>query len=204
MSAGRIRNRGCVPYLDGEGVFLKPLITIESKKESCYDRKMSPFQRLYMHQTLASARRYAYFKPFDNLIPKDELDFTLTTTFNESSEVFPETVDVYFQPETLGIATWRRLRNTRDLTPDREQMAASLKHPGSSGDGPKSKSDRAGRGKKKIVIPYRYNLAHKLLIGGITEKKHPSSIKLMNSSHHSPQTNAGYSRQPSDGNFYQY
>lgn len=46
--------------------------------------------------------------------------------------------------------------------------------------------------------------AHKVLIGGITEKKHPSNIKLMNSSHHSPQTNAGYSRQPSDGTVFQY
>ncbi|XP_050297266.1 uncharacterized protein LOC126736774 [Anthonomus grandis grandis] len=199
MAAGRIRNRGCVPYLDGEGVFVKPITTVEWTKDSCFDPKMSPFQRMYMHHTLASARRYAHFKNFDNLIPKDELDLILTSTFDQSTEIFPEKVDVYFQPETEGIATWRRLRNTRDLTPDREQMASSLGGAQECAD-----TQKIGRGKRKSAIPYRYNFAHKLLIGGITEKKHPSSIKLMNSSHHSPQTNAGYSRQPSDGNFYQY
>ncbi|XP_066155045.1 protein CFAP276 isoform X1 [Euwallacea fornicatus] len=202
-AAGRIRNRGCIPYLDHEGVFVKPIVLVECKKDSCYDSASSPFQRLFMHQTLASARRNANFKRFENLIPKDALDLVLATTFNESSELFAEKEDVYLQPETLGVLTWRRLRNTRDLTPNREQRPFNLTR--TEADAPKGAGDHTkGRGKRRAAIPFRYNFAHKVLIGGITEKKHPSSIKLMNSSHHSPQTNAGYSRQPSDGNFYQY
>ncbi|KAF7271718.1 uncharacterized protein LOC143194589 [Rhynchophorus ferrugineus] len=200
MAAGRIRNRGCVPYVEGEGMFLKPLTT-KDFKDSCFDAASSPFERMYMHHTLASARRYAYFKNYDDLVPKDDLDLILTSTFDQSAELFPDKVDIYLQPETQGVNTWRRLRNTRDLTPDREQMASL----GQSQQKDDSSTTRMGRAKKKgPVIPYRYNFAHKLLIGGVTELKHPSSVKLMNSSHHSPQTNAGYSRQPSDGNFYQY
>lgn len=63
--SGRIRNRGCVPYIEGEGVFLRPLTNIEYKKDTCFSPDGSPFQRLYMHQTLASARRYAHFKHFE-------------------------------------------------------------------------------------------------------------------------------------------
>ncbi|XP_030758708.1 uncharacterized protein LOC115884309 [Sitophilus oryzae] len=202
MAAGRIRNRGCVPYLEGEGIFLRPLTTAKTTKNSCYDSAMSPFQRMYRHHTLASARRFAHFKNFDGLIPTDDLDFVLTSTYDHSSEFFPEKLDTYLQPETHGINTWRRLRNTRDLTPDREQLAA-LERSGQKDENASTRQGRSSR-KKFVTVPYRYNFAHKLLIGGVTEKKHPSSVKLVNSSHHSPQTNAGYSRQPRDGNFYQY
>ncbi|KAG5894123.1 hypothetical protein JTB14_004061 [Gonioctena quinquepunctata] len=193
----RIRNRGCVPYLSSEGTFLRPICKeISIKDVRC--EGVSPFQRMHRHQTLASARRHALFKPLGDLVPTDQLDLVLSSSYNQSDEIFPDTVDVYLQPETIGQDTWRRLRNTRDLTPDREEQAAS-----------KVEVDdvdtwASERKKKAFVIPYRYNFAHKVLIGGVTEKKHPSNIKLMNSSHHSPQTNAGYSRQPSDGNVYQY
>lgn len=87
-------------------------------------------------------------------MPKDELDLILTTTFDESSEIFPEKVDTYLQPETVGIATWRRLRNTRDLTPDREEQASILSHQDDdNGDDVKT----GPRGRRKVVIPYRYN-----------------------------------------------
>ncbi|XP_023015628.1 uncharacterized protein [Leptinotarsa decemlineata] len=191
-----IRNRGCVPYLDSEGIFLRP-ISDEKYKKDVRCEAISPFQRMHRHHTLASARRHMLFKNFSNLIPNDQLDFVLSSSYNQSDEIFPDTVDVYLQPESQGIHTWRRLRNTRDLTPDREEQAASQNV---VTDGESSPTEK----KKKSVIPYRYNFAHKVLIGGVTEKKHPSNIKLMNSSHHSPQTNAGYSRQPSDGNVYQY
>ncbi|KAL1497694.1 hypothetical protein ABEB36_008612 [Hypothenemus hampei] len=199
MSAGLVRNTACVPYLDSEGVFTKPLTSTELEKDPCCERNLTPYERLYVHHTLASARKFAHFKPFENLIPKDDLDFILNSTFDESSDLFPNKIDIYIQPETQGVLTWRRLRNTRDVTPDREQRASCLIHENAN---TLSSSDQEVQSKRKI--PYRYNFAHKLLIGGIAEKKHPSSVKLMNSSHHSPQTNAGYSRQPADGNFYQY
>ncbi|CAH1117459.1 unnamed protein product [Phaedon cochleariae] len=193
----RIRNRGCIPHLGGEGVFVEPLIRGERSRDAPCGGAPA-YRRMHDHHTLASARRFALFKPFGDLIPRDQLDLVLSSSYNQSTEVFPDTEDVFLQPETLGVETWRRLRNTRDLTPEREERAAAT-----GGEEDKSKKKRGKQG-GSVVIPYRYNFAHKVLIGGVTEKKHPSNIKLMNSSHHSPQTNAGYSRQPSDGNVYQY
>lgn len=195
----RIRNRGCVPYITAEGEFEKPILIDEYTKKDVKCGGKTVFSRLHTYHTLASARRYAYFKTNTELIPQDSLDLILTSSYNQTTEHFANKFEIYFQPETLGVDTWRRLRNTRDLTPEREEQAAGAKE---------TERKNAKRGIKKkqkqIVIPYRYNFAHKVLIGGITEKKHPSNIKLINSSHHSPQTNAGYSRQPSDGTFYQY
>lgn len=108
-------------------------------------------------QKKATTRLFKKFKfrnYFSNLVPKDELDLVLTTTFDESSEIFPEKVDTYFQPETVGIETWRRLRNTRDLTPDREEQASILSHQDEdNGDD----INTGPRGRRKVVIPYRYN-----------------------------------------------
>lgn len=195
----RIRNRECIPYIETEGEFIKPLVVGEYAKKDVICGGSTIYSRLHRSHTLASARRFAYFKPFTNLTPKDYLDLVLSSTYNQTVEHFAEKVDTHLQPETLGADIWRRLRNTRDLTPDREEQAAAAK---TNDEVPSLRGVRKKR--KTPVIPFRYNFAHKVLIGGIAAKKHPSSIKLINSSHHSPQTNGGYSRQPSDGNFYQY
>nr|CAH7756912.1 unnamed protein product [Callosobruchus chinensis] len=215
MTTKRIRNRGCMPYLQTEGVFERaPPIEVQKAEAIC--SSSSPFVRLFRHNTLASARKNFLFKPFSDHAPQDQLDFVLSSTFDQSSEFFPDQLDVYLQRETQDIETWRRLRNTRDLTPDREEQASQANKTENGED----EKVGAGEGKSKptkkqqllskkgirpvVKLPFRYNFAQKLLVGGITERRHPSNIKLMNSSHHSPQTNAGYSRQPSDGNFYQY
>ncbi|XP_026490857.1 protein CFAP276 [Vanessa tameamea] len=51
-----------------------------------------------------------------------------------------------------------------------------------------------------VVIP----LGHPMKRGGITERKSPFSVKLMNSGVHSSQTNPGYSRQPAGGAIFFY
>ncbi|XP_072375207.1 uncharacterized protein [Diabrotica undecimpunctata] len=196
----RIRNRACVPVLTTEGTFLKPIVDPKYLRKEVKCEYLPTFQRMHAHQTLASARRFVGFEPFSDLIPKDQLDFVLNASFNQTTEIFPDMLDIYSQPETRGIDTWRRLRNTREVTPDREQQA-SVEDPG----GEKKKREVGRRGRPhKVVIPFRYNFDHKVLIGGVVEKKHPSNIKLMNSSHHSSQTNPGYSRQDSDGTVFQY
>lgn len=73
------------------------------------------------------------------------------------------------QNETVGRETFRRIRNTRDLSPVRAEA-----------------------------------LGHPLLISCLPEKISPHSIKLMNSGHHTPLTNPGYSRQQGDGNYFRY
>uniref|UniRef100_A0A1B0GL18 Uncharacterized protein n=1 Tax=Lutzomyia longipalpis TaxID=7200 RepID=A0A1B0GL18_LUTLO len=52
--------------------------------------------------------------------------------------------------------------------------------------------------------PKTERLGHPLCIGGITERISPHSVKLIHSGPHTPLTNPGYSRQTSDGNFFNY
>ncbi|XP_059608230.1 uncharacterized protein LOC132256065 [Phlebotomus argentipes] len=52
--------------------------------------------------------------------------------------------------------------------------------------------------------PKSQPLSHPLCIGGITERISPHSVKLIHSGPHTPLTNPGYSRQTSDGNFFNY
>lgn len=58
-----VRNRGCVPELDHEGEFIKPL---DVPKDEVWQHKelLKPYERMHAHHTLASARRYAFFQPF--------------------------------------------------------------------------------------------------------------------------------------------
>lgn len=58
-----VRNRNCVPELNAEGVFLKSL---DVPKRDLWSHKelLKPYERMHAHHTLASARRFAYFKPF--------------------------------------------------------------------------------------------------------------------------------------------
>lgn len=177
-----------MPFLNSEGDFIKKIVPEEYTAKELKCEHLHVSQRLHAHQTLASTRRFAWFRPHGNLVPQDELDFALTSGFNQTDQLWSTNTDIYVQPESRNVETWRRLRNTRDLTPDREQQATS----------------EFEEQPKKRKIPYKYNRAHKVMIGGVPEKLHPSYIKLMCSSHHSPQTNAGYSRQFSDGNPYQY
>ncbi|XP_018571568.1 uncharacterized protein LOC108911184 [Anoplophora glabripennis] len=139
------------------------------------------------------------------LIPKDDLDFVLASCYNHSEEIFPDPIDVFLQPDSEDLASWRKLRNYRLVSLDPVEDAKKSAEKERERELAAHDYDMASLDKsKQHVIPYRYNFAHKVLIGGIIEKKHPSNIKLMNSSHHSPQTNAGYSRQPSDGTVFQY
>lgn len=109
-----------------------------------------------------------------DLIPKDSLDFQLSAKYVHCCQLFPSKVDYLIQGETIGESTFRRLRNTTDA-------------------------------KQKENLPDCSKIFdHPLIIGGITEKYSPHSVKLMNSGIHSQLTNPGYSRQPADGNFFHY
>lgn len=59
----RVRNRGCVPDISTEGIFVKPLSKEKFGSDDWYEG-ISPFERMHAHHTLASARRYACFKPY--------------------------------------------------------------------------------------------------------------------------------------------
>lgn len=222
----RVRNRGCLPYVETEGELTKPLVKARMLAAGRnWHNKLTPYDRMHNHHTLASVRRYAHFKPFSNLIPNDDLDFKLQSPYVHGVDIFPDCIDVVMQAETMGIDTWRRLRNTRDIQPEKDAIGAAAAkaagmgqsggHTGGGGFGAGLLGEAGGAGNggaamregggaqvgKKVL---KYNDYHVVHIGGITERRHPSNVKLMNSSHHSPQTNAGYTRQDSDGNAYQY
>lgn len=50
-------------------------------------------------------------------IPRDELDFVLDSPYNQSYDTFPDKIDVYLQPESYGMPTWRKLRNSKEIPP---------------------------------------------------------------------------------------
>lgn len=56
-----IRNRSNLPSLETEGKLLKP---IDKNRGSLWQEGLTPFERMHVHHTLASVRRYAHFVPF--------------------------------------------------------------------------------------------------------------------------------------------
>lgn len=48
------------------------------------------------------------------------MDFVLISPYNHNEDSFGELMDPCLQAETLGLNTWRRLRNSRDLKPERD------------------------------------------------------------------------------------
>ena len=57
------------------------------------------------------------------MIPQDALDLVLASSYNHADDAFQDKVDVVLQEETLGIDTWRRLRNTRDIQPEKDAIS---------------------------------------------------------------------------------
>ncbi|XP_058824541.1 cilia- and flagella-associated protein 276 isoform X4 [Topomyia yanbarensis] len=122
----RERNEDHFPKIDGEGCYLKQL-PIPPATQPCqlWSDGISPNDRVFYHQTLSSARRAAKFMILGP-IPRDSLDINLASQYNHSEELFKDRKHVVLQDETLGCTTFRRLRNTRDLSPEK---IIPLKHP---------------------------------------------------------------------------
>ncbi|XP_049823313.1 uncharacterized protein LOC126265553 [Aethina tumida] len=194
-----------MPFIYDEGIFLKPIPSInrvEENKKLCksWETDLQTFERLHAHQTLSSARRYAHFHCYRDTVPSDSLDIALSAKYNHEQELFPDKTDYFYQAETLGEKTWRRLRNTIDVPKKPPEFIKFNENAIGGGISVPTCIRRI----KVPVMPYRYNPEHKVMITGITEKRDPNNVKLMNSSHHSSLTNPGFSRQSLDGNIYQY
>lgn len=115
----RVRNLNYEPYLNSEGRFWKSLPSPpEWKKDQYWFENLPPNHRLFYHQTLNSARNSVPFQPFP-LYPKDSLDFMLGAVYNHSQDIFNDKTEIAFQHETIR-QQQRRLRNTRDLSPQRK------------------------------------------------------------------------------------
>lgn len=110
-----VRNEGHLPFIQREGVFHKELPTPPNHESDCWAYCLHPNDRLYFHQTLASARKAANFQTYPTLIPHDSLDIILTANYNHSGDLFHGKNCTVMQGETLGCKTFRRLRNTKDV-----------------------------------------------------------------------------------------
>ncbi|XP_044759478.1 uncharacterized protein LOC123317154 [Coccinella septempunctata] len=196
----RRRNKSCIPYIFKEGSYSPPSPC--RLQGDLWHRKLRASDRLFNHQTLASARKSVYYKPNPDLIPRDDLDYILASSYLHNEHSFIDPIDPLLQAETMGDDTFRRLRNTIDIHPQ-QQLQDVFAAKATSGKFLTAGSVD-GYVEKPECIPYKYHESHPVLIGGTTSNKHPMNIKLMNSSHHAPQTNAGYSRQDADGTFFQY
>ncbi|KAL3273520.1 hypothetical protein HHI36_014960 [Cryptolaemus montrouzieri] len=196
----RRRNKSCIPFIKKEGIYT---LTAPCKLEGdLWYRDLRASDRLFNHHTLASARKSVHYRPNPHLIPRDDLDYILASTYLHNEDSFCEPIDPLIQAETLGQDTFRRLRNTIDIQPE-QQLQDVFAAEATSGKF-LTAGEVDGYVKKPGCVPYKYHKSHPVLIGGITSYKHPMNVKLMNSSHHAPQTNAGYSRQDADGTFFQY
>lgn len=124
------RNVDHLPHISTEGTFRRPLPCppIGDSNRRWFER-VSPHDRLFYHQTLASARRSADFQPIFEL-PKDSLDLKMAAEYNHEQELFVSKSDVVLQAETLANAyerqTFRRLRNSQDL---KAKRIYALGHP---------------------------------------------------------------------------
>ncbi|XP_055634083.1 cilia- and flagella-associated protein 276 [Toxorhynchites rutilus septentrionalis] len=125
-SIKRERNEDHIPNIGCEGCYLKELpAPPDSHPCMHWSAGLSPNERVFYHQTLSSARRAAKFVVLGP-VPRDSLDVNLASKYNHSEELFRDKNDVVIQEETLGQDTFRRLRNTRDLSPEK---IIPLKHP---------------------------------------------------------------------------
>jgi hypothetical protein len=77
---------------------------LDLRKNPNWEKDLLVWQRLFAHHTLSSIRKSVNFVCSN--APRDKLDFVLDSTYRHENAFFPETTDVYLQPETLGHETW--------------------------------------------------------------------------------------------------
>lgn len=110
-----VRNEGYLPYIQKEGEFYKDLPAPPNHESDGWSNCLAPNDRLFFHQTLASARKSANFLNFSSTVPKDSLDIILTSCYNQSWDFLGNKNDTVVQGETKGCKTFRRLKNTKDV-----------------------------------------------------------------------------------------
>uniref|UniRef100_A0A336LSQ2 CSON015192 protein n=1 Tax=Culicoides sonorensis TaxID=179676 RepID=A0A336LSQ2_CULSO len=109
-----IRNSHYLPCILEEGVFVKDLPSPPNPEDENWSNSMKTHERVFLHQTLASARRSANFRNYPT-IPRDSLDIILTSQYNHSNDLFYDKNSTVLQDETCGKRTFRRLKNTKDV-----------------------------------------------------------------------------------------
>jgi Protein of unknown function (DUF3695) len=99
--------------------------------------------------------------------------------------------------DSLDIRLCATYNHSGELFSDREDVVLQVETIGYN-------TFRRLRNTKDVFVPAKVPLSHPLQKGGLSEKKSPHSVKLINVGQHLPLTNPGYSRQKGDGNIFNY
>ncbi|EDW11401.1 hypothetical protein AWZ03_004159 [Drosophila navojoa] len=184
-----VKNDSFEPDLRKEGTYICPFPR-PPPPPNAFDKwhsHLSPHERLYYHRTMSSVRYSKRFRANPN-IPKDSLDFQLQARYDHGRETFPENIDVVLQRDTCpALTSW--------AAPHGQKEVGSIS---------RVNVFRVLRNTRIVAHKMEDTLGHPLVLGGIKEKIHPSSVKLICSGVHTQLVNNGFSRQTSDGNFFRY
>lgn len=84
------RNRGCLPDLGAEAALDPPPPVLgDPAAGDGWARGLKPHDRMYSHHTLASVRRYAFYRPKEGWnAPRDALDFLLESPYDQTEHTF--------------------------------------------------------------------------------------------------------------------
>ncbi|XP_026479750.1 uncharacterized protein LOC113386218 [Ctenocephalides felis] len=182
----RVVNNDWRPHIRSEGVWIKELPGPPGCLKPWY-KGLPWHERLSNHHTLASIRQCAIFVP--KRVPLDSLDNKMMSNYNHSLELFPDPVDIVLQQDTIS--------NVAELAPPCVEY-------GDNYTNARGKPWRRLTNTRELKRERIIALGHPLQIAGLKERMSPHQVKLMNSGHHSPLTNPGYSRQPADGTVFRY
>lgn len=160
--------------------------SINESSSSNQNKNHSFHHRLFKHDTINSISRRIKIKSIDSL------DIILSAAYNHETDLFSSKYAIVLQPENRKCDTeW----TTLDMNTKRMNY---LNHPLVIGRNHIRRMVKIySKKKKKLIQIFSY-------IGGVSEKRSPHSVKLICSGQHTPYTNPGYSRQPVDGNIFNY
>lgn len=151
----------------------------------------STHQRLFEQHTVNSlARRVNKSESVDSL------DLSLSAVYNHETDLFHSKHRTVLQMVNSANNPIRQ-RLYDEL---KERQRKSLHHPLIIGEQKKTLIYSL----KMQISVCKIPIKRCCISGGITDRKSPHSVKLICIGHHTPITNPGYSRQPIDGNIFNY
>lgn len=144
----------------------------------------SVFMRLFQKDTVNSlARRIS-----NNSIA-DSLDLVLSSVYNHEKDLFVNKFETLLQMDNAKHNPIKEKLYNEMIQKERND----IQHPLVIGK-------ICDTLEMKLIVTFR----KKKLLGGLHERRSPHSVKLVCIGQHTPITNAGYSRQPLDGNIFKY
>ncbi|KAJ6646386.1 Protein CFAP276, partial [Pseudolycoriella hygida] len=132
---------------------------------------------------------------FENLSPNHRLFYHQTLNSARHSVPFQPIVDIY-PKDSLDFMLGSVYNHSLDIFNSKTEIAYH--------EETIRQKERRLRNTRDLSPKRKIAIGHPLAIGGVKERLHPNSMKLMCSGHHQPSANKGYSRQDADGNVFNY